>query len=114
LILLVSSKDPGCSTKAAGVGVTLHGLLHSHITALLAAGVPLKVVSERAGHSSISVTADIYGHVLAAMDQAAAQAVDGPLRAAMASAVDTELDTEIKRRKSGGAAIANRKVVRIR
>ena len=39
---------------------------------LLQAGVPVKVVSERLGHATISLTLDIYAHVLPAMDADAA------------------------------------------
>ena len=50
-----------------------HELRHSAASLLIAQGVPLKVVSELLGHSSITVTADIYAHVLApAKDDAAA------------------------------------------
>jgi integrase len=40
-----------------------HDLRHCYASTLLAAGVPLKVVSELLGHSSVSVTGDIYGHL---------------------------------------------------
>jgi integrase len=40
---------------------------------LLAEGVPLKVVSETLGHSSIRITADVYGHLL---EPAKAEAAD--------------------------------------
>lgn len=52
--------------------VRLHDVRHSYVTALLAAGVPLKVVSQRVGHSSPMVTMSIYQHVLPGDDQAAA------------------------------------------
>jgi integrase len=39
--------------------------------------VSIKVVSERLGHSSISITGDIYSHVRAEVDQAAADKVAG-------------------------------------
>jgi integrase len=59
--------------KAAGVPVVkLHALRHGHATAGLELGVPMKVMSERLGHSSLSITADIYSHVSEAVDQAAA------------------------------------------
>ena len=45
-------------------GVTLHSLRHSNATLLINSGIPLKVVSQHLGHSSIEVTADIYSHVL--------------------------------------------------
>jgi integrase len=54
----------------------LHDLRHLHATWLILNGVPLKVVSERLGHSNISTTSDIYGHVLPSADQAAAETLD--------------------------------------
>jgi integrase len=48
-------------------GVRLHDLRHSHATMLLAANVHPKVVSERLGHSSITMTLDTYSHVLPTM-----------------------------------------------
>ncbi|HXY44761.1 MAG TPA: tyrosine-type recombinase/integrase [Acidimicrobiales bacterium] len=62
--------------KAAGLPVIkLHALRHGHATAALEAGVPMKVVSERLGHSGIAITSDIYSHVTAATDLAAAAQV---------------------------------------
>lgn len=40
-----------------------HDLRHTFATELIHRGVPLKTVSELLGHSSISITADLYGHV---------------------------------------------------
>jgi integrase len=47
-------------------------LRHSHASLLLAAGVPVKVVSERLGHSSVTVTLEVYQHVLPGMQAEAA------------------------------------------
>lgn len=44
--------------------IKLHDLRHTHATILLRAGVHPKVVSERLGHASVSITLDIYSHVL--------------------------------------------------
>jgi integrase len=41
----------------------LHTLRHSAASVMLTRGVPLKVVSDILGHSSIAITGDIYGHV---------------------------------------------------
>lgn len=60
--------------RAGLPGVGLHTLRHSAASTMLSAGVPLKVVSEILGHSSIAITGDVYGHV--APDVAAA-AIDG-------------------------------------
>jgi integrase len=59
--------------------IAFHGLRHSAATALLAAGVPLKVVSESLGHSTITVTADRYAGVVAAQRREAADAMDRAL-----------------------------------
>ncbi len=40
--------------------ITFHDLRHTCATLLLAAGVPIKVVSERLGHSAISITLRVY------------------------------------------------------
>jgi Phage integrase family len=62
--------------RDAGVSpITLHGLRHRYATAALAAGQPLKVVSERLGHASTSITANLYQHVLPSMDERTANAV---------------------------------------
>jgi integrase len=42
-----------------------HELRHSAASLMLAAGVPLEVVSDVLGHASIRMTADVYGHILA-------------------------------------------------
>lgn len=51
------------AARAGLAGVGLHTLRHSAASVLLAQGVPLKVVSEILGHSSIAITGDVYGHV---------------------------------------------------
>ena len=57
-------------------GASLHSLRHSHGSHLLAAGMPLPAVSERLGHSSIRVTADVYSHALRGQDDEAARRWD--------------------------------------
>jgi integrase len=52
-----------------------HELRHSAASLMLAAGVPLQVVSEMLGHSSIRMTADVYGHVLQPQREEAAAAL---------------------------------------
>jgi integrase len=46
----------------------------------LQAGIPIKVVSERLGHSRVAMTLDVYAHVLPAMDRAAADAIGALVR----------------------------------
>lgn len=44
--------------------IRLHDLRHTMATCMLRAGVHVKVVSERLGHSTVSITLDTYSHVL--------------------------------------------------
>jgi integrase len=53
-------------------GASLHSLRHSHGSHLLADGVPLPVVSERLGHSSVRTTAEVYAHAIRGQDDEAA------------------------------------------
>lgn len=43
---------------------------------MLSAGTDLKVTSTRLGHSSISITADLYTHVASEQDRRAAEALN--------------------------------------
>jgi integrase len=53
--------------------IRLHDLRHTHATLLLKAGVPIKVVSERLGHSTPGFTMATYQHVLPGMQAEAAK-----------------------------------------
>ena len=53
--------------------IRLHDLRHTHATLLLADGVPVKVVSERLGHSTVAFTMEVYQHVLPGMQREAVQ-----------------------------------------
>jgi integrase len=55
--------------------IRLHDLRHTHATMALEAGVPVKIVSQRLGHSSTRITQDVYQHVLKEQQQDAAQAI---------------------------------------
>jgi site-specific recombinase XerD len=54
-------------------GASLHLLRHSHGSHLLASGMELPAVSERLGHSSVMVTADVYSHMLNGRDEESAR-----------------------------------------
>ena len=60
--------------------LTLHGLRHANATLQMAAGINPKVVSEGLGHSNISITLDLYSHVLPNMQQHAVDAVANLLK----------------------------------
>ena len=60
--------------------VRFHDLRHTHASLMLAAGEHLKVVQERLGHSTISITADIYSHVAPGMQRIAADRFEAILQ----------------------------------
>jgi integrase len=62
-----------------GLRVRFHDLRHTAASLMLAGGVPLKVVSEALGHSSIAITADVYSHVTPDLRREAADAMDRAL-----------------------------------
>ena len=63
--------------RRAGLqGIRLHDLRHTHASLMLRQGVHPKIVSERLGHSTISITLDTYSHVLPGLQEAAAQRFD--------------------------------------
>lgn len=49
--------------------VRFHDLRHSHASLLVKLGVQPKVISERLGHSNISITMDLYSHVYSETDR---------------------------------------------
>lgn len=57
--------------------IRLHDLRHTHATLALAAGVHPKVVSERLGHATVSLTLDTYSHAIPALQEEAAEKVAG-------------------------------------
>ncbi len=76
----VSERQFKALCKRAGVRpICFHELRHSHASFLLAAGVHPKVVSERLGHSTVSITLDIYSHILPTVQGEAAAAIEGML-----------------------------------
>ncbi|MDY6918451.1 MAG: site-specific integrase [Chloroflexota bacterium] len=63
--------------RRLGLGnVRLHDCRHSHASLLLKQGVHPKVVQERLGHSSITLTLDTYSHVTPGLQEAAAKRFD--------------------------------------
>ena len=56
--------------------ISIHSLRHTNITLLLAAGIPLKTVSYRAGHAQTSTTANIYSHAIRTADEKAAEVLE--------------------------------------
>ena len=71
-----------------------HDLRHTAATLLLGQGVHAKVVSEMLGHSSITITLDLYSHVTPTMQQQAADALDALLSAPLAVNLAVSEDAE--------------------
>lgn len=58
--------------KVGFPGVRFHDLRHTHATLLLAEGIHPKIVQERLGHKTITLTLDTYSHVLPGLQEEAA------------------------------------------
>jgi integrase len=56
-----------------------YDLRHTCATLLLAANVNPKIVAERLGHASVTLTLDTYSHVLPTMQRAAADQLEAML-----------------------------------
>lgn len=54
---------------------TPHTLRHTNISLLIAAGVPIRNIAKRAGHSQLSTTQNIYAHAFETVDEMAADAL---------------------------------------
>ena len=68
--------------KAGLPVIRLHDLRHTNASLALSAGVDLKVVSKRLGHSQLAIAADLYTHVNRGLGKAAAEQIARALRPA--------------------------------
>jgi integrase len=59
--------------------LSVHELRHTHATLLLRAGVHPKIVSERLGHASVTITMETYSHAIASLQRDAADVMGGML-----------------------------------
>jgi integrase len=71
----VSQRFDTLAARAGLPPITLHGLRHGSATMALAAGVPIKAISEMLGHSTSAFTADVYTEVAEELADAAASAI---------------------------------------
>lgn len=56
--------------------ITFHELRHSNASLMLSQNVPMKAVSDRLGHSTITITNDIYGHIENSVQKQVAESID--------------------------------------
>jgi integrase len=70
------SKTFGRTVERLGLPpIRLHDLRHTFATLALAAGVHVRVVADRLGHSSPAITLAVYSHSTPRLDRDAAEAV---------------------------------------
>ena len=60
----------------------LHDLRHTCVSLLIQLGAHPKAIQERLGHSSITVTMDVYGHLFPSVAEALTERLDEVFRAA--------------------------------
>ena len=65
------------SSRLLGKAVTTHWLRHTHASLLLAAGVPVDVISRRLGHESVQITERVYLHIIDALKKRDAELLSG-------------------------------------
>jgi integrase len=61
-------------------GLTFHGLRHTAVGLMIELGAHPRVIQQRAGHSSIRTTLDVYRSVLPAVDDAVTSGLGDLLR----------------------------------
>lgn len=64
-----------------GKRIRFHDARHTHASLMLKQGIHPKIVQERLGHSTISITLDTYSHVAPGLQEAAAKRFDDMLLA---------------------------------
>ena len=83
--------------------IRFHDLRHSHATLMLKAGIHPKIVSERLEHAKVSITLDIYSHVLPSLQEAAAERFDKMLETEVGEEKDVSKPLAKKSGLYGGA-----------
>jgi integrase len=70
------SQDFAAAMDALKIDCTLHGLRHTHVSQLIAAGLDVLTISRRIGHASPAITLNIYGHLFSNTDTRAADIME--------------------------------------
>lgn len=61
---------------ALKIDCTLHGLRHTHVSQLIAAGLDVLTISRRIGRASAAITLSVYGHMFGNTDARAAEIME--------------------------------------
>jgi integrase len=85
---------PGGPRKGCVSRIRFHDLRHTAATLMLGRGVHPKIVSEMLGHSTVTITLDLYSHVTPTMQQQAADGLDDLLSAPLAVNLAVSEDDE--------------------
>jgi integrase len=88
---VISRRFKAASATAGLPAIRFHDLRHTSASLALAAGVAIKVVSDRLGHSTSGITADLYTHVSPAVGRDAADAIAATFAALRRRDVDQML-----------------------
>jgi integrase len=70
------SQDFAAARDALKIDCTLHGLRHTHVSQLIAAGLDVLTISRRIGHASPAITLKVYGHMFSNTDARAAEIME--------------------------------------
>jgi len=73
--------------------IRFHDLRHTHASLLIKSGVSIVTVSKRLGHAKVSITMDVYSHLLPGQDEGAAE-VFGNILSRQVVCDDTALRSE--------------------
>ena len=86
--------------KAGLRRIRFHDLRHTFGYLLIQAGAPLPYIRDQMGHSSIQVTADVYGHLLPGANVACIDKLDAPstpqLSATQAQPAESGIPVEVR------------------
>ncbi len=82
---------------AAGLSecLRLHQARHTYASFMIAAGVNAKALASYMGHSSITVTIDLYGHLMPGSEAEAAGLLDGYLATQLEQATERVRGAEV-------------------
>jgi Phage integrase family len=81
--------------KAAGLpGVGFHDLRHFYASALIRAGLNVRVVSERLGHANAAMTLNVYAHLWPDDEGCTRQAIDDVFTSKIIPAADRTRTSE--------------------